>query len=272
VVIVDRKELSKTNPVFPLDAEVRVLLGDKVYVKAEGIDAQLAGNFTLQTKASKPLVANGEIQVAKGNYSIYGQRLDITRGRLLFSGPIDNPSLDILALRKVKGATRWEEQMKEVQAGVVVTGKIQSPLIRLYSQPTMPDRDILSYIVLGQPVSQGGEKDQAATLVNAAKALFSAGESVLSENQLSSQLGLDKLDIRTTTPASTGTTTSSTVSRSLVTVGRYLDPRVYVGVGGSPFTKAYQIIFRYGLTKKVEVETKAGTESGMNFYYKIEFE
>ena len=136
----------------------------------------------------------------------------------------------------------------------------------------MPEKDILSYIVLGQPVSKSGDKDQAATLVNAAKALFSAGESALSQNQLSSRLGIDTLDIRTTTSGSTGSTTSSTVSHSLVTVGKYLDPRLYIGIGGSPFTKSYQVLFRYGLTKKLEVETKAGTESGVNLYYKIEFE
>lgn len=275
VVIVDPKELPKSTPVFPLDAEVRILLGDKVFVKTEGIDARLMGGMTLRMEPSKAMMASGEIQVAQGNYNIYGQKLDVIRGRLLFGGPIDNPSLDILALRKVKGTTRWEEQIREVQAGVVVTGNIRSPLIRLYSQPPMPEKDVLSYIILGQPVSNSGDKDQMATLLNAARALFSAGESALLQNQLSSQLGIDALDIRTTTLGNAGGTVSGgsgTVSRSLVTVGKYLDPRLYVGVGGSPFAKSYQIIFRYGLTRKIEVETKAGTESGANLYYKIEFD
>ena len=149
VVIVDRKERAEQTPAFPLDAEIRILLGDKVFVRAEGIDARMAGNFTLRMEPFKAVVAAGEIQVVQGNYTIYGRKLDITRGRLLFSGPMDNPSIDVLAVRKVKGDTRWEEQMREVQAGVVVTGYIQSPLIRLYSQPPMPEVDILSYIVSG---------------------------------------------------------------------------------------------------------------------------
>ncbi len=277
VIVVDKKKAPKSGSVFPLDAELRVVLGEKVFVRTGGIDARLAGGLTLRVEPSKAMMADGEIQVAQGHYAIYGQKLDITRGRLVFNGPIDNPSLDVLALRKIKGATRWEEQLQEVQAGVVVTGTIQSPMVRLYSQPILPEKDVLSYIVFGQPVSKGNQS-QTASLMQAAGALLSAGESVLLKNQLSGQTGVDSLDIRTTTTGSPGgtkspgSTESGELSRSIVTVGKYLDPRLYVGIGGSPFTKAYQIILRYSLTKHLEVETKAGTESGANFYYKIEFD
>jgi translocation and assembly module TamB len=275
VVIVDRKERAEQTSALPLDAEIRIMLGDKVFVRAEGIDARMAGNFTLRMEPFKAVVAAGEIQVVQGNYTIYGRKLDITRGRLLFSGPMDNPSIDVLAVRKVKGDTRWEEQMREVQAGVVVTGYIQSPLVRLYSQPSMPEVDILSYIILGQPMSRINSQSQLTTLFNAASFLFSAGESALLKNKLSSQTGLDALDIRvksTESQGSAGSTGSGDLSRSLVTVGMYLDPRLYAGIGGSLFSKSYQVILRYSLTKHIEVETKAGTESGANIYYKVEFE
>ena len=277
VTIVDKKEVPKSGSAFPLDAELRVILGEKVFVRTGGIDTRLAGGLTLRVEPSKAMKADGEIQVAQGHYTFYGQRLDITRGRLMFNGPIDNPSLDVLALRKIKGATRWEEQLQEVQAGVVVTGTIQSPMVRLYSQPPLPEKDVLSYIVFGQPLSQGNQS-QTASLMQAAGALLSAGESVLLKNQLSGQMGIDSLDIRTTTVGSPGGTESpgsagsGELSRSIVTVGKYLDPRLYIGIGGSPFTKAYQIILRYSLTKHLEVETKTGTESGANLYYKVEFD
>jgi len=277
VILVDRKGTPGPSHTFPLDAEIRVLLGEKVFVRAGGIDARLSGGLTLRVEPSMAMRTDGEIQVAQGRYTFYGQKLDIARGRLRFNGPIDNPSLDVLALRKVKGSSRWEEQLQEVQAGVVVTGTIQSPLVRLYSQPALPEKDVLSYIVFGQPVSKGSQS-QTASLIQAAGALLSAGESVLLKNQLSGQFGIDSLDIRTTTvgrPGGTerlGSAESGELSRSIVTVGKYLDPRLYIGVGGSPFTKAYQIIFRYSLTKHFEIETKAGTESGANLYYRIEFD
>jgi len=198
-------------------------------------------------------MASGMIQVAEGHYGAYGQRLKIDRGRLVFSGPVDEVMLDVLALQKVG----------EVQAGVIAAGNIRSPIIKLYSQPPMPDTDILSYIVLGSPLSKVRDQDESSLLMKAAGALVSAGESVVLRNQLSSQLGIDTLDIEAG---------SSDVSRSLVTIGKYLDPKLYVGLGGSLFTRTYQVILRYSLTKNLEVETRAGTESSGNIYFKIEFE
>jgi len=32
-------------------------------------------------------------------YAAYGQKLEITRGEFTFTGPIDNPRLDVLAVR-----------------------------------------------------------------------------------------------------------------------------------------------------------------------------
>jgi translocation and assembly module TamB len=257
VVIVDEKETLAPSVAFPLAIEVRVILGDKVLIKAEGIDAQLTGDLLVRGESSREMAGRGEIQVAQGHYNAYGQKLEIARGRLLFGGPVDRPTLDVLALRKIGRG------FEEVQAGVTVTGPIQSPLIRLYSKPAMPETDILSYIVLGHPLSKGSDKEETALLMEAAGALLSAGESVLLKNRLSGGLGIDTLDIQTG---------GGDISRSLVTVGKYLNPRLYVGLGGSLFTNTYQIILRYSLTKNLEVESKTGTVSGANIYFKIEFD
>jgi translocation and assembly module TamB len=263
VIIVGIKKSPPPASAFPLEAKVRILLGDKVLLKAEGIDARLGGSATLEIRNTKGLSAHGEIQAVDGHYSYYGQKLEIKRGRLLFDGPLENPTLDVLALRMIKGASRWEEQLNEVQVGVVVTGRLQSPLIRLYSQPSMADADILSYLVLGQPATKSRNEEQTALLTKAASALFSAGGSSLAQSQLLGSLRIDTLDIQTG---------KADISRSLVTIGKYLDPKLYVGLGGSLFTNTYQIILRYSLTKNIEIETKTGTQSGANVYFKIEFE
>ncbi|MDP2970760.1 MAG: translocation/assembly module TamB domain-containing protein [Deltaproteobacteria bacterium] len=263
VVIVGPKKVSPSAPSFPLDARLHILLGDKVLFKAEGIDTRLVGSVTLQIRNVEEINANGEIQATEGHYSYYGQKLEMTRGRLLFDGPLENPTLDVLALRKIKGASRWEEQLREVHVGAVITGKLQSPVIRLYSQPSMSDADILSYLVLGQPATTSRSEEQTALLTKAASALLSAGGSVLAQSQFLGSLRIDTLDIQTG---------EDDISRSMVTIGKYLDPRLYVGLGGSLFTNTYQIILRYSLTKNIEIETKTGTQSGANVYFKIEFE
>ena len=79
-----------------------------------------------------------------GIYNAYGQKLDIERGRLGFGGGrADNPSLDILAVKRVD----------RQRVGVQVRGNARRPAIRLYSDPALDQSETLSYLVLGRPLA-----------------------------------------------------------------------------------------------------------------------
>lgn len=252
VVIMNEAPVKK----FPLalDIRIRLILGDRVLVNAEGIDARLAGEVEVDMMGIKTdeITARGEINVAEGYYSAYGLHLKITRGHFLFAGgPADHPTLDILALRTVG----------EVQAGVMVTGDLQNPVVKLYSHPAMADTDILSYIVLGQPLARS--TSEVNPLMVAAGALLSRGESVALQDRLKTFLGLDTVDIQAG---------SGNIAHSMVTVGKYLTPRLYVGLGQSLFTNTHLLTLRYSISKHWEIETKTGGESGADLFYRIEFE
>ena len=85
-------------------------------------------------------MGKGSIRTVRGTYFAFGQRLDIDRGQLIFDGPLDNPGLDIVALRRNLA----------VEAGVAVTGTVKVPVIQLTSNPPVPDSEKLSWLVLGQ--------------------------------------------------------------------------------------------------------------------------
>ncbi len=165
---------------------------------------------------------------------------------------MDDPTLDALAVRKIR----------DIQAGVAVTGTLKAPLVRLYSRPAMPETDVLSYLILGQPLGKGAE--QLPSLIQAAGALLSAGQSVILQGQLKKFFGMDTLDI--TTPPGEGE-----VSRSIVTIGKYLTPQLYVSLGRSLFGEGTFLTLRYTLSKRLEIETKTGSESGATLFYRIEF-
>lgn len=251
VLVVDRPQTPKKGLPMAIEVQTRLLLGDKVFVKAEGIEARLVGAVGVNIQGPGQVIAEGEIRVAEGHYNAYGQKLEIARGRLIFAGgPVDNPALDAVAVRKIR----------EVQAGVLVAGTLKSPSVRLYSRPSMADTDILSYIILGQPLGTG--REQAPSLMQAAAGLLSAGESVILQGRLKKLLGLDVLDIQSG---------GDEISRSMVTVGKYLTPKLYISLGRSLFTEATFVTLRYSLSKRLEIETRAGTESGASIYYRIEF-
>ena len=252
VVIVDAEKPVKKPAPLDLDIRLRLKLGDNVLLKIAGIDARLDGGLNLMASSPSNVTAQGEINVVKGAYSAYGVKLKVTRGKILFAGgPIDRPTLDVLALRTIG----------DVQAGVRVSGTPRSPVVKLYSEPGMPDTDVLSYMVLGHPI--GADSGQNSMLMVAAGALLSQGESTVLQDRLQRRLGLDVVDIESG---------NGNMESSMITIGKYLTPELYISIGQGLLDNARDIRMRYSLTQHWEVESNVGVESGADLYYKIEFQ
>jgi len=262
VVIVDRPPPKKTPSAFGLNTRVTVALGDAFAVRAAGVDARLDGKVLLVSKGFDEPSLEGKISVAKGYYDRSGVKLDIQRGYLVFNGrPAETGQLDILAFRTVRDNIRGED----VHAGVAITGPLRAPLTKLYSRPAMRDDDVLSYIVLGRPFKSGEEKDQQDLLLKAARALLAQSPSSGAlQRQLRERLGLDTIDLESTSIGG--------VSHSLVTVGKYLSPNLYIAFGRSLFTSDYYMLARYNFLKNWHIESKMGLQTGADLFYRVEFD
>ena len=261
---------------FPLDVEgkIRLVLGDKVKVKAEGIDATLGGEMDLALQGIDRITSRGEIRVVKGRYRAYGMDLEIVRGRLYYvGGPVDQPTLDILALRTVG----------DVRAGVSVAGPLGSQVVKLYSEPTLPDVDIMAYMVLGHPLGTSST-DQASLMAGAASSLLSFGQSESLQDQIKDRLGLNVLGVETVDQTTagrmgyqevpvtpTGAAPKTSAGESLMTVGKYLTPKIYLSYGRSLVTGGSLFQLRYDIMRHWQIETQSGSESGADIYYKLEF-
>lgn len=148
VFVSEEGELAET-PASPLSLDVQIILGDSIEVEAGDFRGRLEGDLRVEQTPELAPRGTGTINVVNGDYVIYGQQLDMERGRILFSGgPVDNPSLDMEVARTV--------QEYDVVAGARIKGTAQSPRLELYSEPSMPDASILSYILLGQPPGTTG--------------------------------------------------------------------------------------------------------------------
>jgi translocation and assembly module TamB len=271
------KPVEKAFP-LALDVQVRITLGEKVLVKMEGIDAQLDGGTDLMFKSLDKITSKGEIKVVKGRYRAYGVNLEIVRGRLFYTGgSISQPTLDILALRTVG----------DVRAGITVSGILQAPVIKLYSEPTLPAVDILAYIVFGHPFDNSSNSKQAAMMAQVASALLSRDQSSSLQDQIKNRLGLSTMEIQTSSTESAGrmgykeigvsptgakpARQGEGVSDAMLTVGKYLTPQLYLSYGRSLYTGGNQVRLRYDLFKQWQIETETGSESSVDLYYKIEF-
>ncbi|MCK9363578.1 MAG: translocation/assembly module TamB domain-containing protein [Syntrophales bacterium] len=264
-------------PVF--DAKVRLTLGDRALVRMKGIDAKLAGSIDLEFQRLEAITSRGEIRVVEGSYKTYGVSLQIVRGRLFYDGgPINQPALDILALRSVV----------DVKAGVTIGGLLRTPVIKLYSEPAMSDVDILSYVVFGHPLSSRSNAEQIGVLAQAAGLLLSRGKASGIQDKLKKQFGLSTLDIQSKNsglagsigykkinggilPAGDGSGKVNDAADTIVAVGKYLTPQLYLSYGRSLFTGNNIFSLRYSISERWQIETVTGTESGADLYYKIDF-
>jgi translocation and assembly module TamB len=154
-----------------------------------------------------------------------------------------------------------------------------SPLIKLYSEPPMTDTDILSYMVIGRPIKAGAESNQTAMLLKSASAVLGGTGAAGIQSQLQQRLGIDTLDVQegpksgfTSSRKTTTASSSPTLDSSLMTVGKYLSPDLYVSYGRSLLNDQFLVSARYNLTKQVEIESKAGVATSVDLFYKIEFD
>lgn len=296
VVIVARRDASAAGagPVaavrrtsLRLAAEVELDLGEKLRVLGSGIDAQLRGSVSLRGSLPEAPRAYGTVRIRQGRYRAYGQELQITRGRIVFNGPLDNPALDIVALRRDQA----------VEAGVAVTGTVLSPRVRLTSTPEVPDAEKLSWLVLGVPLDDARSGGQGAALQAAAATLFGSNDGALAGG-LANALGLDVLTIRsggtggqgllassfgagfgTTLPpipgqvgVSGGGVAAAGVSDNVLTVGKRLGSRLLLTYEQGLHGVWNLLRIQYDITRRLSLRAQTGSESAIDLLYRFSFD
>lgn len=287
VVFVSNKEKKKESA-FEMDSRIDVRLGDDVRLNTHGVKGRLTGTVIVMDKDNEPTTGEGAIEIVDGTYDAYGQKLNIETGRATFNGStIDNPQLLVRAVRTFATTTQLSPitnspipstanamptlqpltQFNNIVVGVEVSGYMENPVIRLFSVPaTLSQSDILSFLVLGRPMSQASSAD-GALLVRALSALnITGGESTQITQQLQRAFGLDVFNVETTSQydPSQNMMTSST---SLV-IGKMLSPRLFVdySIGILDGTNIFKV--KYFMTPKWILQTETnGSDEGVDILY-----
>ena len=232
-------------PPLQVQMQVAVNLGQKLRLRGQGVDTLLRGDLML-TSPNNQLALNGTVTTQDGRYAAYGQNLEITRGRFIFSGEVDNPRLDVLAVRP----------NLDVLVGVLIDGNGHNPRVRLYSEPELADYDKLSWLVLGRAPDGLGSAD-TALLQRAAFALL-AGSSGASPDGLVQSLGLSDFSLR----QADGDTRDTIIS-----LGKQLSRRWYVGYerGVHATTGTWQLIYR--VAQRFTLRAQSGGENAVDLIW-----
>jgi translocation and assembly module TamB len=234
----------------PFNVDLDLDFGDRLRFVGEGLDTGLTGKLRLKTTGTHDLVANGTIEVVRGTYTTFGQRLTIQRGRLTFDGPLDNPGLDVLALRK----------NLQVEAGLEVTGTVRVPHVQLTSNPPVPDNEKLSWLVLGHGLDSASSAD--ASVLQAALSAFGGPNATPFGQRVAKTIGIDEISVRSAAdPARTGT------AGQVVAFSKRLSDKLTLVYEQGLSVANNAIKLEYSLTRALTLRVEAGVVSGLGVYY-----
>ena len=215
--------------------------------QSPSIDIELAGRINLRQKPGEKMEFFGQVEPipGRGEMNLYGRAFQVVEGTIALEGPAEATTLDVTAQYQVP--TQGDPDDEDVLINVEARGRPDSLDLEFSAEPSMPEEDVISYIVTGRPASDNPLVDQqGGGGVNAGQ---------LAVNQLAGniggaageELGFDVFQIR------------QEPARGLtLTAGRYLASRVFVSL---------QQPLRIGAT--AEQQTGGSTGPGFELEYTL---
>ncbi|MEP7329544.1 MAG: translocation/assembly module TamB domain-containing protein, partial [Betaproteobacteria bacterium] len=254
VVIIGRpRTVADTGGIgnVPLSLDLDVGFGSNFRFSGDGLQTRLEGRVRLTNDSAGVLFGNGTIRAVDGTYYAFGQRLTIDRGNLIFNGRVDNPGLDVVALRKNLA----------VEAGVEVLGTVRVPRVRLVSNPPVPDGEKLSWLITGQGIDRASGAEIAA-LSAASATLLTGGQRPIT-SQIANRLGLDDITFH-----SGGSTTTGGTSGQVVALGKRIADRLSIVYEQGLSIASNALRIEYALTQTLTLRAEAGTISSIGIFFR----
>jgi len=237
----EREDVQQKETIVTGDVEV--LLGDDVRFNGFGLTSRLDGGLRLTQKRRGQLRSGGTVRVRDGYLTGYGKELRVDRGELTFTGPLDDPLINIQVSRE----SIYEGRQYTI--GLRLTGTAQNVKTEPFSRPTMSERDVLTFLLLDRPASSDSDASGAA---------LALGLQQLLPDQ-SGRFGLDEVSFET-----------NDANEAAMVAGKHINEKLYVryvfGSIGQP--GAFRI--RYRLGRGFSLEASTGSRQSMDLIYMLE--
>lgn len=247
----DLKPEKPKSAAIPINSNLIVHVGNNVRMDAFGLKARLTGDLKV-TQDQQGLGLNGQITIPEGRYHAYGQDLIVRKGELIFSGPVDQPLLNIEAIRNPDATEN------DVTAGVRITGTADEPKAEIFSDPAMSQQEALSYLLRGQGLESGQSDSAAMTSALVGLGVAQSGQVV---GKIGETFGVSNLALDT----------EGVGDSSQVVVSGYVLPGLQVKYGVGIFDSLATLTLRYRLMPKLYLEAVSGLDQALDLLYQFEF-
>jgi translocation and assembly module TamB len=240
----------RPNPAIRADIRVGIDLGNDFRLRGRGLDTWITGKLAVEGGPSigdMPRLV-GTVNTDRGTFRAYGQDLQIESGRIVFAGNPSNPSMDIVAIRGNIDA----------RVGVRIYGTLQQLLVRLFSEPEMPDSERLSWLVLGRPSYDAAD---TALLQQAAVALLSGDNRGIS-GQLADTLGLDEAGFKG----------GDSLEGSSVRLGKRFSEKFYLAYEKGLDATVGTLYFFFDISRTLKLRAQTGQQSALDLIYTVSYD
>jgi translocation and assembly module TamB len=235
---------------FAPRASVDIDLGNDFRFRGQGADLGLRGTVTALSAPNQPLRAIGNVRVTEGStYTSFGRKLAIENGYFTFNGPVANPGINILAMRR----------NQEVEAGVQVTGTVRAPVVKLVSEPNVADNEKLSWLLFGHGTDQGNNLGQQSSMTTALALLGSA-----TGKRVAQTVGLDEFSV--------GRSEVGLTDSQVVMLSKAINERLVLGYEQGLQSASNAFKATVNLSRFWSIALYTGTFQGVDFNYTRRFD
>ena len=233
--------LAERHARLPIQLDMNVDVPGTVTLSGRGLTSRWQGALQVKGNVVDPLVY-GNLTMDKSQFEFAGRQFAITQGTLAFEGDPQDTNVSVQS----------ELQLEEIKAVVILKGPIQNPQIFLYSNPSLPQKEIVSIVLFNKHSAditpmQGLRLAQTASTISG----NDIGPDVL--GGLRKSVGLDTLEI--------GSQETSQGREYSIQAGKYLSQGVYVQVNKALNADTSSVALEADLRPTIKLQGEVGADS-----------
>lgn len=252
--LINREFAATTKSGMEIRSDLKIKIGNDVHFDAYGFKSNLEGLLSVKQEKGR-LGLYGQIDLKKGRYASFGQDLLIRKGQINFAGLPSQPMLNIEAIRNPEAM-----EDNKVTAGVKVIGVATNPEVTVFSNPSKPQDQALSYLLTGRSLEDSGQAGSGGS-VGAALLGMGLAKSGKLVGGIGETFGIQDLNLGT---AGVGDSSKVQVSGN---IGKRLQVKYGVGL----FDGLAEVTLRYRLLPQLYFQSVSGANQVFDLLYQFEF-
>ncbi|WP_226692935.1 MULTISPECIES: autotransporter assembly complex protein TamB [Rodentibacter] len=252
--LINREFAATTKSGMEIRSDLKIKIGDDVHFDAYGFKSNLTGLLSVKQEKGR-LGLYGQIDLKNGRYASFGQDLLVRKGQINFSGLASQPMLNIEAIRNPEAM-----EDNNITAGVKVVGIATNPEVTVFSNPSKPQDQALSYLLTGRSLENSGQTGSGGS-VGAALLGMGLAKSGKLVGGIGEAFGIQDLNLGT---AGVGDSSKVQVSGN---IGKRLQVKYGVGL----FDGLAEVTLRYRLLPQLYFQSVSGTNQVFDLLYQFEF-